>query len=124
MEAVEADQLTRPADRDVARLERGRPLRTRRRGVAGDERQAADAARQTVPAEDPPDAVGADPKAAPALLGEGRTDAPGPSPGWPRLKATMRCSMSGPSWLGMRGGRRSLGRSISRPERTTGPRQR
>ena len=43
----------------------------------------------------------------------------GPSPGWAMAKARTRASMTGFVWLGMRGARRSRGRSISRPERST-----
>ena len=42
MEAVEADQLARMVDLDVARLERRRSLWLGWRGVAGNQRQAAD----------------------------------------------------------------------------------
>jgi hypothetical protein len=34
-------------------------------------------------------------------------------------KASTRVSMTGLVWFGIRGGRRSLGRSISKPERST-----
>jgi len=51
MEAVEADQLARMVDLDVARLEWRRPLRLGRRSIAGHERQAADAPILAVPAE-------------------------------------------------------------------------
>jgi hypothetical protein len=43
----------------------------------------------------------------------------GPSPGWAMAKARTRASMTGLVWLGMRGERRSRGRSISRPEAST-----
>ena len=59
-------------------LGRGRPLGLGRCRVAGDERQAADPPGQAVAAQDPPDAVGADDDAAPALLGERGADPPRP----------------------------------------------
>jgi hypothetical protein len=60
----------------MAALERRRSLGLGRRGVAGDERQPGDPAVETVPAEDPPDAVRADPDAAPPVLGQGGADPP------------------------------------------------
>jgi hypothetical protein len=73
VEAVEADELARVVDLEMA-FGLDRPLGPGRRGVAGDERQPADPAVEAVAAEDPPDAVGADDDAAPALLGEARAD--------------------------------------------------
>ena len=43
----------------------------------------------------------------------------GPNPGWPSEKATTRCSMNGEVWLAIFGRRRSLGRRISGPNRST-----
>jgi hypothetical protein len=43
----------------------------------------------------------------------------GPNPGWPREKATTRCSTNGEVWLAILGRRRSLGRRISGPNRSS-----
>jgi hypothetical protein len=43
----------------------------------------------------------------------------GPRPGWAIAKARIRSSTTAESWLGMRGLRRSRGRSISSPCRST-----
>jgi hypothetical protein len=48
----------------------------------------------------------------------------GPKPGWPSAKARTRCSTNGEVWLAMRGRRRSLGRRISGPNRSTWARHR
>ena len=78
MEAVEAHELARVVDRDVARLERAGTLGPGWCGVARHQRQAADPAVEAVAAQDPPHAVGADDDAAPALLGERGADPPRP----------------------------------------------
>jgi hypothetical protein len=124
VEAVEADQFARVVDLDVATLERRRAFGLGWGGIAGDQRQSADPPVEAVPPEDPPDALGLirmPPQRSWASVALIRR---GPSPGCPRAKARTRCSVSWLVWLGIRGGRRSRGRSISRPERRTGPRQR
>jgi len=94
VEAVEADQLARVVDREVAFERRLGSLRTGRAGVPGDQRQAADPTRQTVAAEDPPDPLGdttMPPQRSWANVALMRR---GPRPGCPRLKAKIRPSTS------------------------------
>jgi len=113
-EAVDPDQLAGPGDVDVA-LWAGVSGRLVGSGVAGDQPQALGAGVEAVAAEHLPDAVGRDDNSAPLR----RRPAWAPRPGWPSAKATILSSTIFESWLGIRGARRSLGRSISRPWRST-----
>jgi hypothetical protein len=81
VEAVEADELARAVDLDVALDRGGDRLRAGWAGIAGDERQPGQPSGQAVPAQDPPHAAGTDQDPAPALLGERRRDPPWAEPG-------------------------------------------
>lgn len=84
-------------------------------GVAGDQRQALGSGVEVEALEHAPDAVLGDPDPTPLLPREFGGDPPGAKAGVPEGKASTRCSRWGPIWLGIRGLRRSLTRSPSRP---------
>ena len=116
--AVKTDQLAGTGCVDV---QLGRRLSRRfvRRAVTGDERQAPGARVEPTPAqrlETPLGLTASPPHSGRASCAPMRL---GPNPGLPSANATIRCSITGESWLGICGRRRSRGRSISRPERST-----
>src|SRR4051812_11267285 len=118
VKAVDADQLARPAGRDV-RLGRGVAWRLVGRAVAGDQAQPLGPRRQPVPAQrlvTPLGETTSPPHSGRASIAAIRR---GPRPGWPSENATIRSSTTCASWLGSCGRRRSRGLSISSPWRST-----
>ena len=113
--AVQLDQLPGVIDLQVPLRRRLGPLRLGWRRVAGDQPIALGPSGQAVAAQDPPDPL-VDSRIPPHLgLASSAAMRAGPKPGWPRAKATTRCSTSTLVWFAIRGTRRFLGRRISGP---------
>src|SRR4029453_19405070 len=117
-EAVQLAQLTGMIDLQVPLRRRLGPLRLRRGGIASHQAVTLGAGAQAVaPSTRHTPLVSS---RMPPHLGRASSAAirAGPKPGWPRAKATTRCSTKGLVALALRGTRRSRGRRISGPCRS------